>query len=72
VKVLSSEAGTAELIVRHGRRVERRPKRTIGPGVSVLRWNTRGAAPRRYRLSVFVRTLEGRFASDVVYVRVRP
>ena len=70
LKFFSTEGGTADLKVRRGGRVVKRFTRTIVPGVSRLTWNTRRAAPRRYRLSVIVHSTDGRFGADAVNVRV--
>jgi hypothetical protein len=70
LKVLATEAGTLQLRVRRGRRVVRRITRTVPAGVSTVSWSTGRAALRRHRLTVLLRSADGRFDSDSVLVRV--
>jgi hypothetical protein len=68
--VFSTEAGTAHLVARRDGRVVRRITRAVRAG----RWSLNFKPPRAtrglYRVTVTVRTTDGRVASDAITVRM--
>ena len=69
--VLGTEGGRAELVARRNGNAVRRISRSVGSGRFGMSWKlSRTLARGRYRVTVSVRTADGRTASDTITVRV--
>jgi hypothetical protein len=70
--LLASDGGRATLQVRRiGKRTGKLIAKSIGAGRSTITWTPSRSSVGRYRLTVTVRSVDGRTATDAVTVRVK-